>query len=228
MIEKENKVIEQKKKLIVFDLDGTLINTIADLANSGNYALKKMGMPTHGVEKYYEFVGNGIEKLLERAMPITGRSQERLRLIKEIFVAHYSAHCVDFSTPYSHIQTLLQTLVAAGYKVAVASNKYQKGVEIIIENLLNDIPWSSVFGSREGVGKKPNPQIVFDSMARAGITNLDEVLYVGDSDVDMQTALAAGVDACGVTWGFCPRKDIAAFNPKYLVDAPNEIAEILL
>ena len=217
-----------KKKLVIFDLDGTLVNTIVDLANSGNYSLQQMGMPTHAVDRYYEFVGNGIEKLLERAMPAADRTPEKRQLIKKIFIEHYSAHCVDYSSPYPHIHTLLKQLTCAGYKVAVASNKYQVGVELIIKKLLHDIPWSSVLGSRAGVNKKPDPQIVFDSMANAGISNLDDVLYIGDSDVDMQTAKAAAVDACGVTWGFCAREEIAVFNPKYLVNAPNEIGEIVL
>lgn len=219
---------EGKKKLIIFDLDGTLVNTITDLANSTNFSLKMMNMPTHQENEYYNFVGNGIEKLLERAMPVAQRSSENLRIIRNIFVEHYNAHCIDSSKTYPQIHSLLKTLISKGYKVAVASNKFQNGVEIIIEKLLNDIPFSSVFGSREGIDKKPNPQIVFDSMKEANITNLKDVLYIGDSDVDMETAIAADVDACGVTWGFCPRKNIATYNPKYLVNEPSEIVEILL
>ena len=107
-------MISRRKKLIIFDLDGTLVNTIADLASSTNFSLRKMGMPTHEVDNYYHFLGNGIEKLLERATPVSERTTENLQTIKEIFVAHYSTHCVDNASTYPQIHSLLQTLVAKG------------------------------------------------------------------------------------------------------------------
>lgn len=211
------------KKLIVFDLDGTLLNTIADLAESTNHALKEFGFPLHEVNEYYYFVGNGINKLFERALPEDARSQENILKIRSSFVPYYDVHNADFSRPYPGIPEMLDNLQKRGFKLAVASNKYQAATEKLIKHYFPEIHFVAVLGQREGVPTKPDPSIVNDCMQRAGIENKDEVLYIGDSNVDMQTALNAQVDAVGVAWGFRPESELKAFSPKYFAYKATDI-----
>lgn len=214
------------KKLVIFDLDGTLLNTIADLALSTNYALNKLGYPTHEVEAYNFMVGNGINKLFERALPEGEKTEENVLRIRKEFVPFYDMHNADESRPYPGIPELLSRLQDAGIQVAVASNKYQAATQKLIAHYFPTIKFTAVFGQRDGVNVKPDPTIVFDILKIANIEKND-VLYVGDSGVDMQTAANAGVTACGVTWGFRPRAELEEFNPAYIVDSAKEIKCLL-
>lgn len=214
------------KKLVIFDLDGTLLNTIADLALSTNYALNKLGYPTHEVEAYNFMVGNGINKLFERALPEGEKTEENVLRIRKEFVPFYDMHNADESRPYPGIPELLSHLQDAGIQVAVASNKYQAATQKLIAHYFPTIKFTAVFGQRDGVNVKPDPTIVFDILKIANIEKND-VLYVGDSGVDMQTAANAGVTACGVTWGFRPRAELEEFNPAYIVDSAKEIECLL-
>lgn len=215
------------KKLVIFDLDGTLLNTIADLANSTNYALKRCGFPIHRTEEYNFFVGNGINKLFERALPETERNETNILRIRQEFIPHYDAHNADYSTPYPGIVPLLEELQQKGYLLAVASNKYQTATQKLVSHYFPQVRFSAVFGQREGIPVKPDPTIVQDILAQTG-THASKVLYVGDSGVDMQTAHQAGVIAAGVTWGFRPRTELEAFHPAYIVDRAEEIPPLLL
>ena len=210
------------KKLIIFDLDGTLLNTIADLAQSTNYALQKLGFPTHEEAAYNFMVGNGINKLFERALPEGEKTEENVLRVRELFVPYYSEHNMDKSGPYPGIPELLQSLQSQGKQIAVASNKYQAGTEALVAHYFPEINFCAVFGQREGIAPKPDPTIVYDILK---ITNTpkEEVLYVGDSGVDMQTAINSGITSCGVTWGFRPRTELASFQPNHIVDTANEI-----
>lgn len=214
------------KKLVIFDLDGTLLNTIADLALSTNYALNKLGYPTHEVEAYNFMVGNGINKLFERALPEGEKTEENVLRIRKEFVPFYDMHNADESRPYPGIPELLSHLQDAGIQVAVASNKYQAATQKLIAHYFPTIKFIAVFGQRDGVNVKPDPTIVFDILKIANIEKND-VLYVGDSGVDMQTAANAGVTACGVTWGFRPRAELEEFSPAYIVDSAEEIECLL-
>lgn len=214
------------KQLVIFDLDGTLLNTIADLANSTNHALKQCGFPTHETDEYPFFVGNGINKLFERALPEAQRNEENVLRVRKEFVPYYDKHNADFSTPYPGIPELLEELQAKGIMLAVASNKYQSATEKLIKHYFPNIRFVAVFGQREGITPKPDPTIVNDILDIAQ-TAVKEVLYVGDSGVDMQTAINSGMTSCGVTWGFRPRAELEAFNPDYIVDSPKEISGIL-
>lgn len=214
------------KKLVIFDLDGTLLNTIADLALSTNYALDKLGYPTHEVEAYNFMVGNGINKLFERALPEGEKTEENVLRVRKEFVPFYDMHNADESRPYPGIPELLSRLQDAGIQVAVASNKYQAATQKLITHYFPTIKFTAVFGQRDGVNVKPDPTIVFDILKIANIEKND-VLYVGDSGVDMQTAANAGVTACGVTWGFRPRAELEEFNPAYIVDSAKEIECLL-
>ena len=210
------------KRLVIFDLDGTLLNTIADLAQSTNHALKALGYPTHEESAYNFMVGNGINKLFERALPEGEKTEENILRVRREFIPYYDVHNADMSRPYPGIPRLLERLQAAGVAVAVASNKYQAATEKLIAHYFPAIRFTAVFGQREGVNVKPDPTIVNDILAIARIPR-EEVLYVGDSGVDMQTAANAGVTACGVTWGFRPRTELEAFHPARLADSTEEV-----
>lgn len=215
------------KKLVIFDLDGTLLNTIADLAHSTNHALSCLGYPTHEVAAYNFMVGNGINKLFERALPEGEKTEENVLRVRKEFLAHYDVHNADDSSPYPGTSALLHQLQAAGIQLAVASNKYQSATEKLVAHYFPEIRFTAVLGQREGINVKPDPTIVHDILKAAQVEK-EDVLYVGDSGVDMQTAANAGVTACGVTWGFRPRTELETGHPAYIVDTAEEIARLAL
>jgi len=214
------------KSLLIFDLDGTLLDTVGDLATSTNYALTLCGFPTHETSAYRFFIGNGINKLFEKALPEGSKTTENILLVRQHFLEYYGAHNSELTVPYSGITELLQNLQNKGIKLAVASNKYHKATVILIQHFFPEIRFAAVFGQREGIPTKPDPMIIHDILAITKV-NKNEVLYVGDSGVDMQTAQNAGIDAAGVTWGFRPRAELEEFSPKYFVDEPSEILGII-
>lgn len=214
------------KKLVIFDLDGTLLNTIADLAQSTNHALAALGYPTHEEKEYHLMVGNGINKLFERALPEGEKTEENVLRVRKEFIPYYDQHNADKSRPYPGITKLLDELQAKGLQLAVASNKYQAATGKLIAHYFPNIRFTAVFGQREGVNVKPDPAIVYDILKIAQVTK-EEVLYVGDSGVDMQTANNAEVTSCGVTWGFRPRTELEMFQPGYIADKAEEVMKIL-
>jgi len=213
-------------KLVIFDLDGTLLNTIADLANSTNFALEKHGFPTHPTEAYNFFVGNGINKLFERALPEGEKNEENISMIRESFLAYYSKHNMDLSFPYPGIRELVTELKEKGLVLAVASNKYQEGTRKLVAHYFPQNTFTEIFGQREGVAPKPAPAIVYDILSATAI-RAEETLYVGDSGVDMQTAKSSGVISCGVTWGFRPRAELESFHPDYIIDRAEQVRDII-
>ena len=210
--------------LIIFDLDGTLINTIDDLGQACNHALSACGYPTHKIEDYPRLVGNGINKLIERALPEEYRNEATVLRLREYFVPYYDAHNCDLTRPYEGIPTLLQALKAQGHVLAVASNKYQAATEKIVAQLFPDT-FDVVLGERDGVARKPHPQIVYDILLDR--SDKSETLYIGDSLVDAETAQAAGVKLVLCTWGFCTEEQLATANPDYMVHHPAEILPII-
>lgn len=214
------------KRLVIFDLDGTLLNTIADLAQSTNYALSRLSYPTHEESAYNLMVGNGINKLFERALPEAERSESNVLRVRAEFVPYYNLHNADKSRPYPGIPELLLHLQQSGLQLAVASNKYQAATEQLIAHYFPTIHFSAVLGQREGIPTKPDPTIVEDILKITDIPRAD-VLYVGDSGVDMQTANNASVEACGVTWGFRPRAELEAQHPAHIIDLPKEILNLI-
>ena len=215
------------KKLVIFDLDGTLINTIADLGACTNYALQKLGYPTHDIESYKFRVGNGINNLFRRALPEGEKTDENVLRVRREFIPYYNAHNTDLSRPYPGMVSLLEELQAQGIHIAVASNKYQEATTKIIGELYPSIRFSAVLGQRESINIKPDPQIVFDILKIVGVDKT-EVIYVGDSGVDMQTGYNAGVETCGVTWGFRPRSELEPFHPQHIVDCVEELRQIII
>ena len=215
-------------KLIIFDLDGTLIDTREDIANACNYALEQCGYPIHALDKYNMMVGRGIDNLFRAALPAESSTEENVARMRSVFVPYYNEHKCDFTKPYDGIIDALEELYAAGYKFAVASNKYQEGTEQLVEKFFGKYGFVSILGQREGKPIKPDPMIVSEAMEGLPGVALEEVVYCGDSDVDMQTGLGAGVRTIGVTWGFRTREELEAYKPYALIDHPREIAANLL
>ena len=216
--------------LIIFDLDGTLINTIDDLGQACNHALSACGFPTHPIADYPRLVGNGINRLIERALPEEHRNEATVLRLREHFVPYYDAHNCDLTRPYKGIPELLQALKAQGHRLAVASNKYQAATEKIVAQLFPGI-FDVVLGEREGVKRKPDPQIVYDiveAMRREGDEAIDKgILYVGDSLVDAETAKAAGATLVLCTWGFCTEEQLKTAQPNYMIQHPSELLNII-
>lgn len=214
------------KKLVIFDLDGTLLNTIADLAAATNYALQAYGYPTHDTDAYRFFVGNGINKLFERALPEGTRSKENVLKIRSLFVPYYNEHNADLSRPYPGIENLLETLQKKGYMLAVASNKYHEATQKLIKQYFPRINFLAILGQRENIPAKPDPQVVYEIMEKAGVER-NEIVYIGDSSVDMQTGANAGVTTIGVCWGFRPRTELEAYNPSLIAEQAEDILHFL-
>lgn len=210
------------KKIVIFDLDGTLLNTIADLAAATNQALSYFGYPTHPTDAYRFFVGNGINKLFERALPEHERAEENVLRIRSQFIPYYNIHNADLSSPYPGIPELLHTLQEQGIHLAVASNKYQSATEKLIAHYFPTIRFDIVLGQRENIPIKPDPTIVNEILQATGFSTTD-ALYIGDSGVDMQTAHNAGVDAIGVVWGFRPRIELEAHHPLAVIEQANDL-----
>lgn len=216
-----------KKRLVIFDLDGTLLNTIADLAVATNEALRAMGYPTHAEEVIQTFVGNGVSKLLERSMPLDKRTEENIALVRRHFMAYYDQHNADLSTPYPGIADMLSRLQEDGVMLAVASNKYQSATEKLIARYFPHINFVCVLGQRQGIPVKPSPDIVLEIMEKANVSRSD-TLYVGDSGVDMQTACNAGIDSVAVSWGFRPRAELEAFRTLAIIDKAENLKNWIL
>ncbi len=214
------------KKLVIFDLDGTLLNSIEDLGRAANYALEQHNFPTHSMASYPYFVGNGVRKLIERTLPDKGQSHLVSELLVD-FKAYYDEHCCDYTRPYDGIVELLHELQEREIALAVASNKYQGAVERIIGHYFPEINFVAVEGQKEGVNVKPDPSIVFGILGKARVPKAD-VLYVGDSGIDMETARRACVDSVGVTWGFRPEKELVDYQAGNIVHSPQEILDLAL
>ena len=228
--------------IIIFDLDGTLINTIDDLGQACNYALAACGYPTHPIEDYPRLVGNGINRLIERALPEAHRNEETVLRLRKYFVPYYDEHNCELTCPYDGIIELLQTLKEEGHTLAVASNKYQAATEKIVAHFFPGV-FDVVLGERENVARKPDPQIVWDIVEYLEdaakplqfrgrpeaycLGERGEMLYVGDSLVDAETAKAAKIPFVACTWGFCTEEQLAVANPNYMVQHPIEILTIV-
>jgi phosphoglycolate phosphatase len=213
------------KSLVIFDLDGTLLNTISDLGNSCNYALKCMGYPEHALSSYPFMVGNGVKALIMRAQ-VDAQDEKVLNALLGRFREHYDEHNCDLTTPYKGIEALLRELVKRGVAVAVASNKYQAAVEKIVKHYFPDVPFVAVCGQVEERPVKPDPSIVFSILSQHP-TPKREVLYVGDSAVDMETAHRAGVECIGVTWGFRPVSELRKAAADHIASLPSDILKHL-
>ncbi len=212
--------------LVIFDLDGTLLDTVGDLAVACNAMLAQRGLPEHTYADYRGFVGNGILRLVERALPEELRSADYVAAARADFVAYYIDHIDRYTKPYAGIPELLDALTRKGVRLAVASNKFRQGTEKLIRRFFPEVPFAAVLGQRPGVALKPDPAIVEEILALAGIAR-ERVLYVGDSGIDMQTAAAAGVRSVGVTWGFRSREELMQAGAGALIDRSEKLLDLL-
>ena len=211
--------------IVIFDLDGTMLNTIDDLGYACNYALEHTGFPTHQIENYPRMVGNGINNLIRRALPESKRTEENIWRVREYFVPYYNEHNCDYTRPYKGIPEVLQKLKAQGHLLAVASNKYQAATEKIVSHFFPGV-FDVILGEREGIPRKPDPQIVKDIMAQLNDQKANDpmVLYIGDSLVDRDTAENAHVPFVACSWGYVSRDALIKAGVARIVDVPAEIS----
>lgn len=215
-----------KSKLIIFDLDGTLLNTIGDLAVGCDHMLSLRGLPTHTYEQYCSFVGNGILRLVERALPEELRTEEYVKAARKDFVEYYIDH-IDLKTiPYDGMTELVEELRQSGAKLAVASNKFQAGTEKLIQKFFPEVEWVEICGNREGVPLKPDTALVDLILDKAGVER-ENCYMVGDSAVDILTAQNAGIHSIGVSWGFRSREELEQAGAEQIADTVEELKSML-
>lgn len=219
------------KKMILWDLDGTLIDTLDDLGEAVSHTLRLRGLPTHGREDYRRMVGHGVRNLVKRALEASGVQIEDTpdgdAFLDEAladFKAYYSAHIDVYSKPYPGIPELLAELDAAGVKLAVVSNKFQEGTDHLIREFFPKIRFVAILGNRPGFPLKPDPAIVEEAISLAGISR-PEALLIGDSPTDMHTAENGGIDSLAVSWGYRTREDLAAYP---IVNSVADLRKIIL
>ena len=211
--------------LAVFDMDGTILNTIDDLTDSTNHALRKFSMPEHTVDEVRFFVGNGMAKLIERAVP-PGTSEEERSLVMEEFLDHYRKHSADKTGPYEGVRDLLEKLKAAGIKTAVVSNKPDVAVNDLVIRYFDGL-FDEAIGDMEGQRTKPSPDMCMKVFERLG-TGPQNAVYIGDSDTDIMTARNAGLDEILVSWGFRGRAFLEEHGAKVICDSPDEVYDIIV
>ena len=213
-------------KLVVFDLDGTLLDTLDDLTASTNAALRLHGFPTRNREEVRSFIGDGIVKLLERSVGI--ENYPRITEMVADFRAYYGVHCKDETKPYAGVMDVLQALRQRGVKLAVLSNKVHAATQALIADYFPDV-FDEVMGENEaaGIKRKPSPVALLKILEKQGVEKA-ETAYVGDSEVDIQTARNAGVDCVSVTWGFKEESFLEERGANRIARTANELLEKLL
>lgn len=214
-----------KYRLAIFDLDGTLLNTLDDLAASINYALAYCSMPQRSTEEVKNMVGNGIRLLIERAVPC-GTPENEINRVHSAFTEYYKAHNADLTRPYDGIYEMLNSIRLAGVLTAVVSNKADYGVQALCRKYF-DRMFELAVGEKEGVRRKPYPDSVYEVLSFLGIDKTDAV-YIGDSDVDIKTAANAGMNCISVGWGFRDREFLTENGADIIVSSPEELAKIIL
>lgn len=212
------------RKTIVFDLDGTLMDTLKDLAESTNYALRACGMPERTIDEVRQFVGNGVHRLIERAIP-AGTEPEAMEQCFDTFKEYYVEHCRDNTCLYEGVAEMLASLKEAGYKMAIVSNKLQAGVTELHESYFKDYIDVAIGESPE-VRRKPEADMVNKALEALG-SKKEDAVYVGDSDVDIKTAANAELPCISVLWGFRDKKFLQENGAKLLVEQPNEVLDVL-
>lgn len=214
------------KRLAVFDLDGTLLDTIGDLAEACNHMLGLRGLGSHTCEEYRKMVGNGILRLVERALPESLRTPEYVAEARRDFLAYYIDHIDRHTHPYDGIREVLHSLQNNGWVLAVASNKFDAGTKKLIANIFPEVYFKAIYGNREGFPLKPDAALLELIMKECDAT-AETTFMIGDSGVDIQTAKAAGVRSVGCSWGFRPRTELEEFGADFIVDTPSELLQIL-
>lgn len=214
-------------KIAVFDLDGTLVDSLTDLALNVNKGLKKAGLPVHPVESYKRFVGNGRETLIKRAMGDFADDAEKAKTVRETFDAEYKIHCNDNTAAYPGCDKMLAQLSAAGIKTAVLSNKPDEFVDRILKKLYPDHSFTEAWGQKPEYKCKPDKEALHAMLSIYSIAR-DECVYIGDSDVDVFTAQNAGVKLVGVSWGFRGKAELISAGAPFVADTAAELTDYIL
>ena len=209
-----------KYELIVFDMDGTILDTLEDLKNSMNHTLRLHNMPERSLDEIRSFVGNGIRKLIERAV-VNGTSDDKIEVIHKDFMKHYEVHCADFTRPYDGVNDLICDLRNRGYKTAVVSNKAHDAVLDLCDQYFPHL-FDIAIGERPEIAKKPAPDMVNLALEQLQISR-ENAVYVGDSDVDVATAKNSNLDMIAVDWGFRTREFLVEQGAEIIVSKPEEI-----
>ncbi|MCR5820995.1 MAG: HAD family hydrolase [Bacteroidaceae bacterium] len=217
-------ILHRKVKAVVFDLDGTLLDTLDDLADATNYALRQNGMPERTVEEVRMFVGNGVKRLIERAVA-DGTGRDVFERTFADFKAYYIRHCQDKTRLYDGIMEMLHTLHGRGLKLAIVSNKLQAGVDELHELYFKDTVEVAI-GEREGISRKPAPDMVETALKALGV-RASEAVYIGDSDVDLATAANSGLPCISVLWGFRDRAFLETHGATTFAESPAEVCAIV-
>ncbi len=207
----------------IFDLDGTLLDTLKDLTDSTNYALRHSGMPEHTIDEIRGFVGNGVKKLIERAVP-DGLDNPKFEETYERFREHYLTNSLHTTQPYSGIMDMLHTLSTHGKKLAIVSNKFYTATEELCRHFFGDYIHVAI-GEREDIRRKPAPDTVLEAMRQLK-ADISTTVYIGDSDVDLATARNSGIPCISVLWGFRSREFLAEHGATTFVDAPSQIIDL--
>ncbi len=213
-------------RAVLFDLDGTLVNTLGDLAAATNHALTLGGYPTHPTESFKQFAGNGNRKMMERALPENARTDKIIDKTKDEFFKYYESHPADLSFPYDGIVELINALKANNIYVCVVTNKAERATRVVLPAVFGDFRFDSVVGGSDKLPLKPQPHMAYVAMNEIGV-NADECLFVGDSYTDMLTANNGGNIAVGVLWGFRDRKELEESGAQYVIEAPDQILDII-
>jgi len=211
-------------RAVIWDLDGTLLDTLQDLAASTNAALAGNGLPTRTLDEVRQFVGNGVRRLIERAVP-SGTDEETVQRVYDAFVAHYGAHSRDHTRPYDGVLPVLDALLARGVKLAIVSNKIDFAVKELSRAYFGERMRSAV-GDAPGRRRKPAPDSVLEAMRQLGV-GPQETVYVGDSDVDVETAKNAGVTCCAVSWGFRSERCLKEAGAEHIAATPKALLDLL-
>ncbi|MGB8455411.1 MAG: HAD family hydrolase [Anaerocolumna sp.] len=209
-----------KYNTVIFDLDGTLLDTLEDLTDSVNYALNKFGYPLRTLDEVRSFVGNGVKVLMNFSVP-PGTSVEDTAECLEIYRKYYTGNMQNKTRPYDGIYDLLKSLKEKGIKLAIVSNKYDSAVKALCRDYYHEFIQVAI-GESQGVAKKPAPDSIYAAIEQLA-ANKEEVIYVGDSDVDVHTAHNAGLKCVGVTWGFRNREILQAEGADFIIDKPEEL-----
>lgn len=212
-------------KAVLFDLDGTLVNSLKDLATGVNHTLAYYGYPVHAVDKYRYFAGDGIPKMIERALPENSRSREIIEKCRDTFLLYYGEHYADYTAPYIGVPETVSALKAMGIKLAVVSNKAQAMADIVVSKLYPKT-FDIVAGKRENYNTKPDPALTLEIIKELSLKPC-ECLFCGDSGMDMQTAVRCGAVGVGVLWGFRTREELLDSGAEFLIDKPESILKIV-
>lgn len=215
-----------KYKAVIFDLDGTMLDTIKDLSTCMNNVLAKHNMPTHSVDAYREFIGNGVRALVKNSLPDYKKNDEDfISLCQNEIANEYKTHWKDETKPYDGIIKLLEILNKKGIKINVLSNKPDVFTNLMVEHFFGGFNFEAVFGERENIKRKPDPSACFE-IAKINNIDISDFVYVGDSDIDMQTAKNANIFAVGATWGFRSEDELSKSGADLLIKTPLELLQL--